>query len=117
MSLNNQTIKLAVNIIRNTNITSTPDGYGSVQNHKVAVRTHALLNVKSAMLNELRNFFVIFQENYWIAIARPMISWKSFTFVMSKIQCNKKKILALKFNMINFSSHFSQTLRMKTVAQ
>ncbi|KOX73681.1 hypothetical protein WN51_13759 [Melipona quadrifasciata] len=46
VSPNDQMIKLTVNVIRNINIRFAPGGYSSIQNHKVAVRTHATLMLK-----------------------------------------------------------------------
>ena len=38
-------------------------------------------------VKRLRNFYAIFQENYRL---RPVVPWKSFIFVMNRIQCKKK---------------------------
>ena len=53
--------------------------HSRVQNHKVAVSTHI-----SAVLNNLKNFFAIFQKSHYVL-------WESFTFVMSKTQCKERK--------------------------
>ena len=89
VSLNNRMINPTVNIIRNMNI-------------------HASRTIKSLLARTRSQCFLPFFKR--TIRLRSMVPRKSFTFVMSRVQYKKKKILTLKFMIkVNFASIFLYT--------